>query len=130
MGLEAVSRGAESAVLADSAKDAVEVIKKNVAKTHFENDATVVFSNYKDLLKRQRAKFGLVFLDPPYASDFLEDSLKLLDEYRILEDNATLVCESDKPDIKFDGECYEIKTQKKYGIAYITILNYKRGEPK
>ena len=130
MGLEAVSRGAEKAIFVDSSKDAVEVIKKNISKTHFEKECTAVLSSYTDFLKRVcgRERYSLVFLDPPYASDFLENSLKLLTKYELLSDNAVLVCESDKPELDFDEDRFEIKAQKKYGIAHITILKLKEKD--
>ena len=36
VGLEAVSRGAKKAILCDNSKQAIEIIKKNIEKTHFQ----------------------------------------------------------------------------------------------
>ena len=54
MALEAVSRGAERAVLVDASPKAVEIIKKNVQKTHFEAECTVLCADYTDVLRTRR----------------------------------------------------------------------------
>ena len=41
IGLEFLSRGAKRAVLCDSSKDAIKIIKQNVQKTHFEEKVEV-----------------------------------------------------------------------------------------
>jgi len=64
MALEAVSRGAKSAVLVDASPKAVDIIKKNVAKTHFEAECRVVCADYADYLTRCREKFDQVMLSP------------------------------------------------------------------
>ena len=51
LALEALSRGAANAVISDSDKGAIEIIKANVAKTKFEDKARVIMSDYKGLVK-------------------------------------------------------------------------------
>ena len=128
MGLEAISRGAACATLVDNEKSAIAVINQNVKKTHFENECVVVQSDFESYLKRvaEREKYDMVFLDPPYASDFLIRALKCLIRYNLLSENATVVCESGTADLFVEEselkEKFDIIKQAKYGVAHVTIM--------
>lgn len=132
MGLEALSRGASRAVFVDNSKQAVDIIKKNVVKTHFEGVSDVIVSGYSEYLRSAKGRrwFDLVFLDPPYASNFLTDAIKQMVEYDLLNDGAIVVCESGDDAVVNDdpliNERFDIKKQAKYGIAYVSILKYRK----
>lgn len=70
LGLEALSRGAASAVLVDRAPAAVEVMRKNaarVAEVLGSRTAECQRCSVEDYLARpHQKKFDLVFIDPPY----------------------------------------------------------------
>ena len=77
IGLEFLSRGAEKAVLCDQSKDAVEIIKKNVQKTHMEDYVQVFNMGFEKCLEKLKdQQFDFIYLDPPYATDYIEKSLK------------------------------------------------------
>lgn len=67
LGIEALSRGAESVVFVESDRQAVEVLRDNLRKARMEADvqAADVFS-YLDRLAKPGA-FDLIIADPPYA---------------------------------------------------------------
>ena len=93
MGIEALSRGAERAVIVDRSREAVLVIRENLNKTRLASRAAVVQADYLDYLRRCRERFDLVFLDPPYAENFLENALNRISELDILKSGAIIVCE-------------------------------------
>ncbi len=136
MALEAVSRGAARAVLVDASPKAVEIIKKNVVKTHFEKECTVLCADYTDVLRTRRPgmpeRFGLVVLDPPYAKRLVCPALSLLLKGDWLEDDAFVVCESAEEDIFEGNEAmashFEVRRRAKYGVAYVTVLSYHKEE--
>ena len=80
MGIEALSRGAKSAVFVDMRDDACKVVRENLAKTRLEGIGKVVRSDYLSYLHSCRETFDLIFLDPPYAEVFLENSLKTISQ--------------------------------------------------
>jgi 16S rRNA (guanine(966)-N(2))-methyltransferase RsmD len=79
MALEAISRGAESAVLIDVSREAVGVIERNVKKTRLEEQCRVVCAEYSAFCRSYRGPaFDLVFLDPPYAARLVCPALRAL----------------------------------------------------
>ena len=93
MGIEALSRGAKSAVFVDMREDACKVVCENLAKTRLERNARVVRADYLSYLSSALETFDLIFLDPPYAEVFLENSLKRISEIDILSDSGIIITE-------------------------------------
>ena len=93
MGIEALSRGAKSAVFVDTRRDACDVVRGNLEKTRLLERAKIVRSDYQTYLKTCRETFDLIFLDPPYAEKFLENALLLISEIDILSDSGIIICE-------------------------------------
>ena len=83
LGIEAISRGAQSAVFVDSREDACKLIRENLRRTKFEKEGKVIRADYMDYLKRCKEKFSVILLDPPYSEVFLENSLNMITEIDI-----------------------------------------------
>lgn len=94
LGLECISRGAE-AVFNDVSPDSLAVLKKNL--TAMKESAAVCQYDYKVCLDRMTGKFDLIFVDPPYACDYLSDVLSRVAQRDILEEDGLVVYESDRP---------------------------------
>ena len=95
LALEALSRGAESAVLCDCSREAARVIRQNIASLRLEDRARFLFMQDLQavaLLGREGAKFDLVFLDPPYRLD-TAPACRALAEARVLLPDALVVIE-------------------------------------
>ena len=93
LGIEALSRGAKSAVFVDQREDACKIIRENLRRTKLESQARVIRSDYLDYLRRSREKFDIILLDPPYAEVFLENALKCITEIDILQSGGIIVAE-------------------------------------
>ena len=122
LGIEALSRGAKSAVFVDAGEPACRLIKENLRRTKLEKDTKVIRSDYLDYLKRCREKFDIVFLDPPYAEVFLENALKCITEIDILETGGIIVAE--RPvgkELPWDFEGFTRSKDYKYGKTLLTI---------
>ena len=126
IGLEAVSRGADSAVLVDASVDAIGIIKKNAKNTALAPQCKIIKADYSEYLKSAsgKEKFDLVFLDPPYSFDMRKAVLKKLSKADILNDGAIIVCETDKDICPDDENLYSFCFKKKYryGKVYITMF--------
>ena len=121
LGIEALSMGAESVVFVDKNNVACKVIKENLNKI---NDfATIIKMDYELALKSfNDIQFDLIFLDPPYKTNYIEKSLELISEYDLISDGGLIVCESDDLNkIKAPDGLKEVKF-KKYGEKKVVIL--------
>ena len=128
IGLEAVSRGAESAVLIDASVDAVEIIKTNAKNTGLMKQCRISRMDYSEYLKgaANKEKFDLVFLDPPYSKDMKNEILKKVTRANILNNGAIVVCETNV-DFCDEGEpVYNLTFKKKYryGKVFVTMFVY------
>lgn len=90
LGLEALSRGAESAVFVESSRGAIGVLTDNVASVGLGGD--VVNADAERFLERDTRTYSLVFVDPPYSFDD-ERVVRILDlvEDRLREDGRVIV---------------------------------------
>ena len=127
-GAECISRGAEKVYFVDASEKAIKTIKLNTK--NMVEDFEVLKSDYLSALadfSKKRVKFDLVYLDPPYKSDFAINSLEKLNEFDLLNDGATIVVEHEfQNDLQNLNKCYIIKKSKKYGIAFVDVLKYSR----
>ena len=122
LGIEALSRGAKSAVFVDATENACKLIRENLKRTKLEQEGRVVRSDYLDYLKRCRETFDIILLDPPYAEVFLENALKYIVEIDILQSGGIIVAE--RPlgkDLPWDFNGYVRSRDYKYGNTLLTI---------
>lgn len=123
MGIEALSRGAKSAVIVDGRRDACKLINENLRITRLQDHAKVIQSDYLGYLDRCKETFDLIFLDPPYAEVFLENALKRISEIDILSDRGIIICER-PADKTLDMEIPGLVRGKdyRYGNTWITLF--------
>ena len=126
LGIEALSRGAKSAVFVDAGEPACRLIRENLKRTRLENDGKVIRADYLDYLKRCRETFDIIFLDPPYAEVFLENALKCIAEIDILQSGGIIVTERPAgKELPWDFEGFTRSKDYKYGNTVLTI--YRRN---
>lgn len=122
LGIEALSRGAKSAVFVDASDAACKLIRENLKRTKLENDAKVIRSDYLEYLRRCHETFDVIFLDPPYAEVFLENSLNYITEIDILQTNGIIVTERPlEKELPWDFPGYTRSKDYKYGKTLITL---------
>ena len=123
LGIEALSRGASSAVFVDASDVACKLIQENLKRTKLTDNAKVVRSDYLEYLRRCREKFDIILLDPPYAEVFLENSLNFISEIDILQTNGIIV--SERPlgkELPWDFPGFSRSKDYKYGNTLITLF--------
>ena len=122
LGIEALSRGASSAVFVDAADTSCKLIQENLKRTKLSDKAIVIRSDYVSYLKKCREKFDIILLDPPYVEVFLENSLKLITEIDILQTNGIIVTE--RPlgkELPSDIAGFSRSKDYKYGNTLLTL---------
>ena len=135
MALEAISRGASHAVLCDASSAAVGVIRANAEKTRLAPMCRIVCTDWARLLQELsgRSRFGIVFLDPPYAKGYVPAALEQLLRGDLLEPHAKIVCETAEAEDVFQknealAAAFEILRATRYGAAFVTVLTPKSQE--
>ena len=131
LGLEALSRGAEKVFLCDNSRDAIKVINQNIKKTKTKDKITLLNMDYKKALeeiKKLDVKFDVVFLDPPYKTDFAENATKYIVENKLLKEDGFIVLETDEKERvlkNLDTNILDINEIKKYGRVYLLFIYSK-----
>ena len=122
LGIEALSRGAKAAVFVDEREDACKLVRENLKRTKLEEEGKVIRSDYLTFLKNTRELFDIIFLDPPYAEVFLENSLKMITEIDILQSGGIIVAE--RPlgkDLPWEFPGFTRSKDYKYSKTVLTI---------
>lgn len=128
LGIEAISNGASKAYLVDNNSVAINTIKDNIKSLNIK-EAIVINKNAKEALNdflSNKTIFDIIFLDPPYHTDELNNSLSFINRnFNVLSSNGIIVCETE---IEMDYLLYDnlyIFKERKYGIKKVTILKRK-----
>ena len=122
LGIEALSRGAKNAVFVDENDKACLLIKENLRRTKLESQSRVVRGDYLSFLRSCKTQFDIIFLDPPYAEVFLENSLNCITEIDILRSGGIIVCERPlEKTLSMDFPGYTRSKDYKYGKTLITL---------
>ncbi|GAA3406762.1 16S rRNA (guanine(966)-N(2))-methyltransferase RsmD [Paenibacillus hodogayensis] len=98
LGIEALSRGIESAVFVDADKRSVDVVRANLQAARLEQQAEVYRNDAVRALKvlgKRETRFDLVFLDPPYKMTAIPELIGTMLEMELLAEKATVVVEHD-----------------------------------
>lgn len=126
LAIEALSEGAKYACVVDNNIIAYKTIEKNINNLGItSNDIRVLKADYKDAIinfSKDNIKFDIIFLDPPYETDYIEKSLIYIEKYNILENSGIVICESNGLDKIIYSNSYKSLRSKKYGDKYIVIL--------
>lgn len=131
LGIEALSRGAASAVFIDLAGKAVAAIQANIDRVGLTEKARIIrWDIRKNLapLERESPAFDLVFMDPPYADHLAEKSLKHLADSGVLRPGAVVVIEhaGDEP-LPETVWGFTRTDRRRYGKSFVTFMNYDMG---
>lgn len=155
LGLEALSRGAQSCVFIDESRAAVDIVLANAKKTKLFDKCRISTGSHNTYLASAAKKesFDLIFLDPPYDSPYVFEALQLILDGELLREGGRIACETDngtapikKKDLKseeyhksavekqvFSGnselmEKYNVVKTAVYGRSRITLLEARKEE--
>lgn len=129
IGLEFASRGAKKVYVCDNSKKAIDIIKKNIEKTHLEEKVEVYNCDFKNIFSKiDDAKFDIVFIDPPYKTNYIKISIEKLLETKHIDKNTLIIAETDEVERvlrEIENLNIEIIDQRKYGRANLIFIKEK-----
>ena len=123
LGIEALSRGAESAVFVDADKNAVRIVKDNLAKTKLDYKATVAQTDSLAFLSMTDRVFDIAFLDPPFSTGLLEKALAKVEPH--IAEGGLVVCEHPFADELPDSQG-GLEKQKTYKYSKTAVTVYRK----
>ena len=124
LGLEALSRGAESCTFVDASESSLNLVRKNLESTDLSEKAKVVRSDYAAFTAACRDTFDIAFLDPPYSAGLLMPAVKAV--LPLMSDYGVIICEH-PPEVKLDEEIGGFKITKAYRYGKVLVTLYRKG---
>lgn len=96
IGIEALSRGARSAVFVENSRKAGKCIQENLIHTHFEETGRMILSDALSALSRLEGSeaFDVIFMDPPYSQQWEEKVLRQLSASSLVAEHTLIVVEA------------------------------------
>ena len=132
IGLEFLSRGAEKAVLCDNSKEAINIIRKNIEKTHMEKQAYLINADFEaGLEKVKNEQFDIIYLDPPYATNYIYKAIEKIIKLNIITKESLIIIETDdekRVEKEIENIDIEIVDKRKYGRATIIFVSLKKED--
>lgn len=127
-GIEALSRGAESAFFIELNKRALTVLKRNINACSVGNKVTIIQWNIlKNLncIQSMRPAFNLIFMDPPYNKHLIGPSLSNLHDSGCMESGACVTIEHSQWESIPEGTLpFSVIDQRRYGKTLVSFLSY------
>ncbi|MBE6827386.1 MAG: 16S rRNA (guanine(966)-N(2))-methyltransferase RsmD [Ruminococcaceae bacterium] len=124
LGIEALSRGAKSAVFVDRDINAYNTVKENLEITKLDGKAFVLNADSISYIKNSRNKYDIIILDPPYNKGIIDEVLP----YAVAscKENSVIICESEFNEV-LPEECGDFIKHKDYKYSKIKLTVYKHG---
>ena len=122
LGIECLSRGAAEVTFVDQSRESIALVKQNIKGCGFE--ARVVQSDSIAFLERGE-KFDLILIDPPYATNFIDKALQIINSVDILTESGIIMCESgrEKPMPEMNMPYFKCK---EYNYGKVKLTSYSR----
>ena len=120
IGIEALSRGASSAVLVEKSKEACGIIEYNLNFTKLAHKAEVKRRDVFDSIMEMNGSgpFDVIFIDPPYGKKLGFDVLQVLRKTDLADEDTLIVLEEDLSDEIREGDVIS-------GFEVTRIKNYR-----
>ena len=125
LGLEALSRGAASAVFVDRSKSSADLVRHNIALCGFQGRASVLVRDAVAAVQQLKAdgkQFDLIFLDPPYLGPMLEGALCALSDAALLDSGGLILAEHPAESSPEMPDGFTITRTKRYGKTVLSFV--------
>jgi len=121
LSLESISRGANKAYIIDSSREAVQIIKENVQALNVQKQVEILNMSYQVALKKlNNLQFDLIFLDPPYRLNVINEIVDYLLANKMIQKDAYIICHYVKGNVEIIKNLTLIKNYA-YGSSEVSI---------
>jgi len=124
--LEAVSRGAESAIVVDSGLVAAKTIPENIKRCQFEATVRFIPRDVFNALPQleQLGPFDLILLDPPYNKNLIPQVIEKIESLNLLAENGIICAESARDEELSDCGILKLIESRAYGSSCIHLYQF------
>lgn len=122
LGIECLSRGAQSVHFNDLSSGSLAVLNKNLSRLKDSGAYKITNLDFAICLKAAKdSSYDLIFIDPPYRLEAGVEALKIIGANRILKTGGVAVLERDRP---FTGliDGLKLYDERKYGKTYLSFF--------
>ena len=128
LSLESISRGCKESYIVEKAYAACKVIQSNIETLKEEKSAHLYQLDYKVALnkfKNEKLVFDIIFLDPPYRMNIMEEIVDFIMENKMLNEKGIIVCQYVRGNYT-PSETEELTIIKNYTYASSEICIYQK----
>ena len=115
--------------MCEKSKDAVKIINMNLEKTRLKDSIKLFNEDFEKCISKLDEKIDIVFLDPPYKSDYAYVASKLIIENDLLKEDSIIILETDSEQTvenQFEKLSLEEFDKKKYGRVHLLFYKIKK----
>jgi 16S rRNA (guanine966-N2)-methyltransferase len=124
LGIEALSRGAESADFVDRQQHCCDIIKQNLIKTKLIEQSHVYCCNVKKAISFLKGEYGIILLDPPYANNAIGEVITRIAESGLVgKDTVVIVTHSPHLTLSTTYGSLNMLKEHRHGDSCIAIYN-------
>lgn len=127
LGIEAISNGCSKCYFNDINRECTKIIGNNIKTFNIEEKAVILNKDWTsclEYLKDNDVKLDLIFLDPPYQMENLNEVIRKILEYNLLNKEGLIICEVSHNYLDNFNALEEIKNRK-YGDKVVIIYENK-----
>ena len=127
LGIEAISNGSSKVYFVDNNKSAITTINDNISNFEIKKNSEVLKMDYNEALnyfKNINISFDIIFLDPPYDMHVINDILKKIIKFNLLNDDGIIVCEVDNNYLLNNIDNLNMYKNKKYGSTFVYFYRF------
>jgi len=118
-GLECISRGAKKVIFNENYNSAIDILERNIKNLNCENKCQILKSDCFSLFKNFNEKVDIIFMDPPFKEEKINELIISITEANILKENALIIIHRNKKNDENLGEKIKIVDTRYYGLSKI-----------
>ena len=124
-GIECISRGVKKTTFVEKDKEALKVLKKNIAYLKIEKKSAIfevnVFSFFNRVGKNE--KYEIIFIDPPFSEAFYIEQLKIIKNSNVCKENHIVIIHREGKSNEDLSGIMDVISIKKYGRSKVIFGN-------
>ena len=117
----------KKAILCDKSKQAIQIINKNVEKLRYKEKVEVLCMDYENYLNSTKEHFDYIYIDPPYNTNYISNSIKIINDKNLLTEKGIIIAETDEKErieeeIRKLNISINIYDTRRYGRAWLIFM--------